>query len=113
MGSHFPSDDHGETQESVELLVQRWMSIQHRQELATCIAHDLVQPLSEIVNRVWLCREWCTRAEESSPLHESLDEIENCALRSVEMIRMAHKLVGTKIRRESSRDCREPGDTVS
>lgn len=113
MESPFPSDDQDETQPSVEQLVQRWMSIQHRPELATCIAHDLVQPLSEIVNRVWLCREMCKRIEDSPQLHESLDEIENSALRAVDMIRMAHKLFGAAISSESSRDCREPGDTVS
>lgn len=113
MERHLPTDDPGGTQQSVELILQRWKLIQHRQELATCISHDLVQPLSEIVNRVWLCREMCKRVEDSPQLHESLNEIENCALRAVEMVRLAHKLVGAQACNESLRDFGEPGDAVS
>lgn len=113
MKNSFPSNDSDEMPQAIELVLQRWISTRDRQELATSITHDLVQPLSEIVNRVWLCRDSYMRSEDMDQLLESLDEIENCALRAVELVRLAHKLIGAEVGSKSLRDRGESGDTVS
>lgn len=113
MKKPFSSRDLDGISPAIEQIRQRWLAIQDHQELASSISHDLVQPLSEIVNRVWLSRDSCKRVEETSQLHESLDQIENCAIRAAELVRLAHQLIGAKFCNESQRDFGEPGDTVS
>jgi len=107
------SDHHDGTPQSVDLVLQRWISIQDRQALANCVTHDLVQPLSDIVNRVWLCRELSRGAMDVEQLQESLSQIEDDALRAVEMIRLAHRLFGAQTGGERSHVDPRVGDTVS
>lgn len=74
-----------------ELLLQ-WLEMESVEKLASRVSHDLIQPLSEIVNHVWLCRELAGRSPATAELHQTLSHIEDQALRAAEMIRVVRRL---------------------
>lgn len=74
-----------------ELLLQ-WLEMESVEKLAGRVSHDLIQPLSEIVNHVWLCRELAGRSPATAELHQMLSHIEDQALRAAEMIRVVRRL---------------------
>lgn len=74
-----------------ELLLE-WLEMDSVDQLASRVSHDLIQPLSEIVNHVWLCRQLVGRSPATAELHQSLSQIEDQALRAAEMIRVVRRL---------------------
>ena len=95
--------------EETLLLWQTWATSCSVEELTARIAHDLIQPLSDIVNYVWLCRE---SIESSSVAHEPLAGIEDQAMRLAEMIRRVRRFVGTLDVGQTSIEQSGPCDTV-
>jgi hypothetical protein len=77
-----------------EQLVE-WLAIESVEKLASRITHDLIQPLSEIVNHVWFCRELIGRSPATTEVHQSLTSIEDQAMQVAEMIRVVRRLVCT------------------
>lgn len=92
---------------------ENWSSIRSTEELATSIAHDLIQPLSEIVNSVWICRELIGNSSVPLEVDESLASIESQAMRAAELIRAARKLVGEWEGGSLPVSHSNPNDTVS
>jgi light-regulated signal transduction histidine kinase (bacteriophytochrome) len=75
--------------------LEEWLAIESVEKLATRISHDLIQPLSEIVNHVWFCRELVGRSPAMTEVHQSLTSIEDQAMQVAEMIRVVRRLVCT------------------
>lgn len=92
---------------------ENWSSIRSTEELATSIAHDLIQPLSEIVNSVWICRELIGNSSVPLEVDESLASIESQAMRAAELIRAARKLVSEWEETSIPGRHANPNDTVS
>lgn len=72
--------------------VDRWATIESVDELADRVVHDLIQPLNEIANNVWLCRESIGDPSVANP-HDVLNSIDAQVMRAAEMIRAARRLV--------------------
>lgn len=83
-----PSETSGVPPEQLE----EWLAIESAEKLATRISHDLIQPLSEIVNHVWFCRELVGRSPAMTEVHQSLTSIEDQAMQVAEMIRVVRRL---------------------
>jgi hypothetical protein len=82
-----------------------WLAIESVEQLAARVTHDLIQPLSEIVNHVWFCRELVGRSPATMEVHQSLKCIEDQAMQVAEMIRV--------VRRIASAWDRGTADTIS
>ncbi len=72
--------------------LEQWLAIESVEKLATRISHDLIQPLSEIVNHVWFCRELVGRSPATTEVHQSLTRIEDQAMQAAEMIRAVRSI---------------------
>ncbi len=70
-----------------------WDSIQSASELADRVAHDLIQPLGDIVNNVWLCRELMSTMSGAAEIRALLERVEADAMRLAELMRYARELV--------------------
>lgn len=79
--------------------LKEWLAIESAEKLATRISHDLIQPLSEIVNHVWFCRELVGRSPAMTEVHQSLTSIEDQAMQVAEMIRVVRRIASAWDRR--------------
>jgi hypothetical protein len=91
---------------------ENWATIRSTEELATSVAHDLIQPLSEIVNSVWICRELIGNSSIPLEVDETLASIESQAMRAAELIRAARRLVSEWESGSISGSHSNPNDTV-
>ncbi|MDB5345578.1 MAG: hypothetical protein JWP89_3955 [Schlesneria sp.] len=69
-----------------------WLAMESVEQLAARVTHDLIQPLSEIVNHVWFCRELVGRSPATTEVHQSLTSIEDQAMQVAEMIRVVRRI---------------------
>ena len=75
--------------------LEEWLAITSVDKLASRVAHDLIQPLGDIVNHVWFCRELVGRDPGTEEVHQSLTAIENHAMQVAEMIRVVRRMACT------------------
>lgn len=72
--------------------LEQWLAITSVEKLASRVAHDLIQPLGDIVNHAWFCREMIGRNPETEDVHKSLTAIEEHAMQVAEMIRVVRRM---------------------
>lgn len=75
--------------------LEQWLAITSVDKLASRVAHDLIQPLGDIVNHVWFCRELVGRTPGTEEIHQSLTAIEDHAMQVAEMIRVVRRMACT------------------
>lgn len=75
--------------------LEQWLAITSVDKLASRVAHDLIQPLGDIVNHVWFCRELIGRTPATEEVHQSLTAIEDHAMQVAEMIRVVRRMACT------------------